>query len=1292
MTLYAGFDPITPIIQDINIGLDGQIIVMINSKLPDTFHFELQAENKEDEMSLEEKSTRNASLKINTKNPFGKFSIRVKAINKFGESEWTKWHKYNYKNYELSCTMIPLHGLEATHVRDIIKWWIFEDKIYKDNMKKICTIFQDAKLNGSKITHLSADNVQNMVKQKLLQFMTPESLQIGFKYFKIWKNDQMHEIKSKSAKQIGQMIYNYPLFNLLNEIKSKNVDGTKMIEDSEFIGQSTGWGKQDIYQIKSTLLTRQSFTSKQFTENVNKILAQSAIKTLPNTTIDEIKNMLLSCEAEIIHYHLKKGINCKQLDDFSDVVINLVDELIEMNKIAKENNTEAYVKDDFVKKVYNIMAESFIFNHNLGANDWVCSNCSNHNFVKMIGSQVCRELLICELCGIKQQKSIILRLRNQETVASESQSRHYSSNHNDTKTFENELKNELKNELSNEPEDPMYLNNIKNQLNYFIQVTEVTDEDFVVRLDSINTFPTKRKYDIKEISNQNTLDQVEIRRNEHSVKIVKFPSSLSYPPETSEYRPKAVDKSTIKIVSFENNKEKYFNLYWNLPLQAYGSISYTITYNEIEKIIPVPTLPFRISQSLTPVTIQITTISTFDQKQFVSHPLEIDICSHTKNNINELIQEVLENNPLNLLCPNRNDNQACPSVIKIAKTLIVYKRWLQAIYAKTKGNDDTDQTTQVNIKKYITNHAFNKIFIETATMTKKMTTENVKTLKKLIEEKHMGINVFLKLDRKAFAATIKKLTNIKPALSGRLYLQLMKKIKHAAQSKQYGQYLYDLDIDSIDIHHHHILESHIKNGDKDTVKNIFQFFAMIVHYEDTDTQVKQCRSVNRTQQRRDKVNIRVDNDEKKQNESSDERTNIWGAKQYYIQSQLDIIHSYLCHSKWEIYVKRYAKQYENEQHDEKYDEPNDKLLMQNKAKYVTETTQSDIMNYGFGVEHRYPHLNAIYSSIYDEMLFNKWCRLSERAFVDTLLKSVKKHNIASFKNELKCTHYENEYNIIRNEPIGIRHIFAIIVYTDMTAFCTELRKTYRMTGMETSEDEVRLRHREFYYYSRSLFEAIEFFGYFMDPKLTVYHGLNKMMIFEQFTAYFSQPISTTTSLQVAQRFSEGFGIILSLRRGTKNVENPRQIPKFLPVAWCSDFPGEDEKLFYGEFVQFSIYDIIEAANMQKHSSELHMFNKFQQILNNEIIKWDTRRKETKQLIATLKILIVQKQNSNEVQSKHLIPTSEPLFSENTITKYGVELFNYFCDHQEKVIIQTFTSLPSELYKVLFTENDNKNQI
>eukprot|EP01084_Bolivina_argentea_P084751 153224_1 len=152
-------------------------------------------------------------------------------------------------------------------------------------------------------------------------------------------------------------------------------------------------------------------------------------------------------------------------------------------------------------------------------------------------------------------------------------------------------------------------------------------------------------------------------------------------------------------------------------------------------------------------------------------------------------------------------------------------------------------------------------------------------------------------------------------------------------------------------------------------------------------------------------------------------------------------------------------------------------------------------------------------------------------FEDLLIKAMKKRNINAY---LKCSHYDPAYKIIRNEQILIRHILAICLYTDCSKLCTLFRQTYRKMNENETEHNITNRHRNLYWLGRFLFEAIEFYGTEMDFDMIVYHGLDKEMMFERFTAHFNQPISTTTRFETAQQFAKDAGIILKFSRPNNN--------------------------------------------------------------------------------------------------------------------------------------------------------------
>eukprot|EP01084_Bolivina_argentea_P265257 449545_1 len=299
------------------------------------------------------------------------------------------------------------------------------------------------------------------------------------------------------------------------------------------------------------------------------------------------------------------------------------------------------------------------------------------------------------------------------------------------------------------------------------------------------------------------------------------------------------------------------------------------------------------------------------------------------------------------------------------------------------------------------------------------------------------IQQFINGKRSDFAKIIKKHTKMSLGIGGKLYTKIIKTLRQTAQTLEFGKFLSDYDINAVDKDYYHILRIHINSGDKNIIKNTFRFFQSVVHMEDLETDIIACRSVKRRTDRMNEIKSTTQNDYN----SAERSKNMYELKQYYIQTQLDMIHTYLVHSNWKQIVKRYAiVQYDEKQDEYDFVEDDQKLNedIQNKNKYTTELSESANDNYGFGIEHSHEHLAPIFASIHDEFLFNTLCVLTDEEFEMLLIKGIRLRVMAlgeHFGDTFLCKYYKEQYNIIRNEPIGIKHIIAIITYTDKTEFC-----------------------------------------------------------------------------------------------------------------------------------------------------------------------------------------------------------------------------------------------------------------
>eukprot|EP01084_Bolivina_argentea_P020913 38846_1 len=484
-----------------------------------------------------------------------------------------------------------------------------------------------------------------------------------------------------------------------------------------------------------------------------------------------------------------------------------------------------------------------------------------------------------------------------------------------------------------------------------------------------------------------------------------------------------------------------------------------------------------------------------------------------------LLKQIQFQKSVNILCPNRMDNEPCPSIMRLARQLLNYNKWIATVHKVTNGKDNIDNTVNINIEEIINDKMYKIIFQKSAEVIDKITADNEKSLKQMLDNDNDGISnlaTFLSLNRKQFAICVKKYTKIKPCFGIKLYKKILNTLRETSLSQRFDSFLSTLDVQQLDKDYHHILQCHITNGTKKSIESVFRFFGMIVHYNDTDTEIEKCRSFNRRQERVQSQTNQTSQatDEKNQLRDDAKDKNIWHLNQYYIQSKLDIIHAYLSHSNWKYFVARYSKDDEtdlnlsemNLQNTVDASIINDK---QKKSKYITDSAETNLAKYGFGFDFSHPYLSPIYFCLRDEVLCNILCKLSEEQFDYLMIKALNLHPIAlgeDYKDELICKYYNSEYNIIRSDPIAIRHILSIIIYTDMSAFCTAFRKTYRKIHDDETEEDVKTRHIQLYFYARYLFEAIEFYGQPMDIKTQVYHGLNRVMMFERFTAYLNQHI------------------------------------------------------------------------------------------------------------------------------------------------------------------------------------------
>eukprot|EP01084_Bolivina_argentea_P064147 117027_1 len=634
------------------------------------------------------------------------------------------------------------------------------------------------------------------------------------------------------------------------------------------------------------------------------------------------------------------------------------------------------------------------------------------------------------------------------------------------------------------------------------------------------------------------------------------------------------------------------------------------------------------------------------------------------NHLEILILEELNDSNLNIDCPDGHENVPCYSLLKMGIYLKRYQEWMEFM-KKAKGTDDIDVTVDVNVA--IVNHeVFVHLVMESAETLISQNKLNGKLLNQLLIDDKLDGASFNELKKKQFGKQLMRNKICKMGIASKLYNDVHKKLIHKAQEIEIGQNLQPKLFKNMEQHYQHILNDHILNANNFEKENVFIYFESIIacdlcHLNEDEKN----NQIGPRKERR--LNPYLDNIDINKTQKQ------WLLEQVQIQTSMETYHQFLCHHIMETGSKHTIRFGTKSRFTQRSPSslptdlatsinsetkecdiiinPSEIELLKNatlvpdsfgneQKSYAVDIYQtqnekfiSTAYEYGFGIDHSYAYLKPVFNSMREEMLKNKQCEISSITFDRLLTKALEKRNNSIEK--LKCTHYTKEYNLIRNEEIGIRHILALVIYTDCSSFCTFYRGTYRRLKENESETSVTRRHVKIYYYSRFLFAAIESFGTQMSENDKVYHGLNKLMVFDRFTAYFNQPVSTTMDRITALKFAGTNGIIVTLKRGTSTMvlsqnqyEHKATYPKYLDVAWLSAYPEEKERLFYGENLVFQIADIYEMSTKNTYKSSLYRFNIFQRMVKNHNVNWDEISKKC--IIKLVELITNQIERGNNI--------------------------------------------------------------
>eukprot|EP01084_Bolivina_argentea_P123087 218159_1 len=291
----------------------------------------------------------------------------------------------------------PLHALSKYDVPNIIKCWVLNDVDHIDKSKAILTIIMEQSLSGEQLITLD-EHLRVVLEKAILQYMTHASFDRVMCYLEKQLTENVEEIKAKTEQDISELIVDYVLNDLIQQIVDKDINGAKIAENNNlfvsWIQHVTGWEKNEIVQINSVLLKYKTRTSKELqSELYNKLQDEfdDKIARLVCNRIDDLNLDLPSLQLKI-----KNG---ELIEQEQETLMNVIQSV--------EENFENFT---FIHNVYKLFAQCFT----MKSDEWTCFNCGNCNYLMHKKNT---KLLFCILCGIKQLTSTIYALKGSDTFA-----------------------------------------------------------------------------------------------------------------------------------------------------------------------------------------------------------------------------------------------------------------------------------------------------------------------------------------------------------------------------------------------------------------------------------------------------------------------------------------------------------------------------------------------------------------------------------------------------------------------------------------------------------------------------------------------------------------------------------------------------------------------------------------------------------------------------------------------------------------------------------------------------------
>eukprot|EP01084_Bolivina_argentea_P227991 385151_1 len=247
------------------------------------------------------------------------------------------------------------------------------------------------------------------------------------------------------------------------------------------------------------------------------------------------------------------------------------------------------------------------------------------------------------------------------------------------------------------------------------------------------------------------------------------------------------------------------------------------------------------------------------------------------------------------------------------------------------------------------------------------------------------------------------------------------------------------------------------------------------------------------------------------------------------------------------------------------------------------------------------YIKSKYKSLKEEVTnsninIDQWTSEIHKAKLHQQTRFCKKELLAN-TSMIKTLHSTSSYGIQDGSPITVNHLVCVIIYCAYTNFSYQFSKTFRRlddndkndklqnnryslqsgslrTTLSESDHLLKKRHSNFAHFAKYLVETVKLFSVGVYDKITtLYHGIDREMVFDSMACAMFQPLSTTSEWEVALQFSTNKGMVIEF-----------QVDAFMShfqCNWISDFSNENESLI----IHAKSLNITNIVNIQQYLVE-----------------------------------------------------------------------------------------------------------